>query len=171
MPIRRATIHDSEALVRVKRPGPGRPCLALEQQQLRRFALVDEGIAEYLLAERDMEVVGHAFLRLAGTQSGPGYPDIEDLYVRADCRGHGIGSELLAACEAVALQHGFTHVGLSVNPTFNRQALRLYERLGYCDTGRPPHLDGIYAGVTDWCIEMVKSITLSDSPSVFSKNE
>jgi ribosomal protein S18 acetylase RimI-like enzyme len=171
MLIRRATAHDSEALVRLKRPGAGRPCLALEQQQLRRFALVGEGRAAYLLAERDMDLVGHVFLGFDGTRSAPGYPDIEDLYVRADCRGHGIGSELLAACEVIALELGSTHVGLSVNPTVNRQALRLYERLGYRDTGHPPHLDGIYAGVTDWCIEMVKSITLSDSPSVSSKKE
>jgi ribosomal protein S18 acetylase RimI-like enzyme len=169
MPIRRATVHDSEALVRVKRPGPGSPCLALEQQQLWRFALVDEGRAAYLLAERDREVVGHIFLRLAGTQSAPGYPDIEDLYIRADCRGQGIGSELLAACEVIALEHGCTCVGLSVNPALNERARRLYERLGYRDVGRPLHLDGVYAGVTDWCIEMVKSIRLSDSPSVSSK--
>ena len=171
MHIRRATLHDVEALVRVKRPGSTERCLALHERQLQRFALVDNRLAAYVLAERETEVFGHVLLRLAGTRSAPGYPDIEDLYVREDCRGRGIGRQLIAGCEVIALEHGFRCIGLSVNPTLNGRARRLYERLGYRDVGRPVHLDGVYAGVEDWCIEMAKSLTLSGSPSVFSKNE
>jgi len=171
MHIRRATVSDVEALVRVKRPGIGKHYPVLEERQIRRLARVDKGLAAYLLAERDGEVIGHVFLKFTGTGSAPGYPDIEDLYVREDCRGNGIGGLLISTCEEIAVDHGFARIGLSVNPVLNGGARRLYERLGYRDVGRPPHLDGVYAGVEDWCIEMAKSLTPSGAPSVLSKNE
>jgi GNAT superfamily N-acetyltransferase len=169
--IRRATIDDVGALLRVKRPGLTERCFALDKQQRRRFDLVSDGTAEYLLAARPREVVAHVFLMLAGARSAPGYPDIEDLYVREDWRGQGIGRRLIAACEVLALERGFTRIGLSVNPTLNGRARRLYERLGYHDVGRPVHLDGVYADVEDWCIEMAKPLAPSGFPSVFSKKE
>jgi hypothetical protein len=47
---------------------------------------------------------------------------------------------------------------LAVNPLLNVRARRLYERLGYRDTGHPAYVDGVSDGVEDWVIDMVKLV-------------
>ena len=94
--------------------------------------------------------------------------DAQDLlYTNADSKvligreltqGLGAGSMLIHSCEETAKQHGYTEIGLGVNPTKNSRAKKLYERLGYRDVGTPSYLDGVYDGVEDWVIDMKKEL-------------
>lgn len=121
------------------------------------MAEAEEGKAAYLIAKEGGEIVGNVFIKFYGTPTEP-YPNLEDLYVREDTRGRGVGTALLARSEALVRERGYSRVGLSVNPTLNPRAQALYERLGYRDVGRAPYLSGVYDGDEDWVIDMVKSL-------------
>lgn len=60
--------------------------------------------------------------------------ELKNLHVRADSRGGGIGTALVAAAEAWmrACGHARLSIGVAVD---NSAARRLYERLGYVATG------------------------------------
>jgi GNAT superfamily N-acetyltransferase len=62
-----------------------------------------------------------------------GWLSVNVLFVGETCRGTGIGGELLARAEALALERGATHVYLD---TFSFQAEPFYARRGYEVFGR-----------------------------------
>lgn len=86
------------------------------------------------------------------------HPDISDVYVQEEYRGAGFGTALLLEAERRVAGRGHRHVGLSVNPAENGDARRLYERFGYRHDGGEPYLDGVYDGVEDWVIDLVKEL-------------
>jgi len=99
----------------------------------------------YLVAWEGGTPVGHALLHrrrpaaLAVTEATVDVlPYLEDVFVVPECRNRGIGTALLEAAERAAAEHGDTAVTLAVS-TGNSGARRLYERLGYVDTGVPVH--------------------------------
>jgi GNAT superfamily N-acetyltransferase len=55
------------------------------------------------------------------------------LFVDESCRGTGVGADLLARAEALALERGATHAYLD---TFSFQAEPFYARRGYEPFGR-----------------------------------
>jgi len=104
-----------------------------------RFLRQQKGEAIYLIAWYQGEPAGHGYLKWGGSQDEPvsrqlkvACSDIEDLFVLAELRSRGIGSQLLCFAERLSIEQGFTHLGLSVGAT-NDPARRLYERLGYQD--------------------------------------
>jgi GNAT superfamily N-acetyltransferase len=54
---------------------------------------------------------------------------LNDLYVRPERRGSGVGEALIAAAAAVAREHGASHLRW-FTALDNRRAQRLYERVG-----------------------------------------
>jgi GNAT superfamily N-acetyltransferase len=111
---------------------------------------------DWCVCEVNGQVVGWVLITWSGKPTHPDHPDLSDLYVAEAWRSQGIGSALLRHMEALAAQRGFTKVGLSVNPERNPRAHRLYTRLGYLHDGGPVYLDGVYNGVEDWVIDLVK---------------
>jgi ribosomal protein S18 acetylase RimI-like enzyme len=124
----------------------------------KRIKEMEEGKGDYLVAEEGDEVVGHVFLRYYGTPHIPEYPNINDLAVRVDKRGQGIGTALVRECEKLSKEKGYSQIGIQVNPEPDCPAQRLYKKLGYTDVGNKPYLDGVYDGVEDWVIDMVKDL-------------
>jgi GNAT superfamily N-acetyltransferase len=105
-----------------------------------RFSRQQKGEATYLIAWIQGQPVGHVLLKWGGSQDEPvvrqlrfTFPDIEDLFVLAELRSQGIGSQLLRFAERLAREQGYTNLGLSVAAETNYPARRLYERLGYQD--------------------------------------
>ena len=144
--VRPATLRDYPALCalfeeldefhRLKRPdffrrfdGPAR-----SWEQLGRW-LAGPG-STVLVAEDASDLVGLSLLLLPRPQSpfAGAVPRkvvvIDNLVVRADRRGRGIGEELVAASMDWARGQGATHVELGVHAV-NRHARRFYERLGF----------------------------------------
>jgi GNAT superfamily N-acetyltransferase len=113
---------------------------------------------EWIIATVDGEGVGWIVLRWRGKQTHPEYPDMEDIYVNEAWRGRGIGTALIGFVEGKATRRGHLKLGLAVNPTRNKGARALYERLGYEHTGGTAYLDGVYDGNEDWVIDLEKKL-------------
>jgi GNAT superfamily N-acetyltransferase len=88
----------------------------------------------YLVAWDGSAPVGHAHVAWEGGHAGA--PEIQDMYVLPERRGHGIGAALVDAAEQLAAERGHERMSLSVSDA--GEARPLYERLGYRDAGLPP---------------------------------
>lgn len=100
----------------------------------KRFNKQLAGTAEYLIAWVNDEPAGFFLLDFQGQQYLPDAPEISGGEVKTSLRSHGIGAALIKACEERARLHGSKRVCLLVAHD-NPNARRLYERLGYRDSG------------------------------------
>ncbi len=82
------------------------------------------------LAERDGEVIGFAlwFRNFSTWLAKPGVY-LEDLYVKAEARGHGVGRALLMELVRIARERGYGRVEWSVLD-WNTDAIGFYRSLG-----------------------------------------
>jgi ribosomal protein S18 acetylase RimI-like enzyme len=150
--IRKATLDDIGELKKVK------TSLTDEQIVDRIKRQKDAKDIDYLVYEKDGELVSFVILKWKGKETHPEYPDMEDLHTKESERTKGYATKLIDKCEELAREHGFTKIGLAVNPDSNSYARRLYEKLGYKHDGGKSYLDGIYNGVEDWVIDMEKEL-------------
>lgn len=93
--------------------------------------LIGEGCAaQALVAEVDGEVVGYAIFFLSySTFIGKAGLWLEDLYVKLDFRGMGVGRALITQVASVAQQRGCQRFEWSVLD-WNQRAIEFYESLG-----------------------------------------
>lgn len=132
--IRPAVVADTDALIGLihdlaeyeRSPG---------QVRIDRDALAASLFAEHPtvfahVAEQQGEVVGMAiwFLNFS-TWTGRNGIYLEDLFVRPDCRGSGVGRQLLTALAHLAVEAGYGRIDWSVL-TWNEPALGFYRALG-----------------------------------------
>ncbi len=125
---------------------------------LNRLKEMSRGESVQLVAEEEGNICGQVFLTYYGKATYPQYPDIRDLHVVEGSREQGLGSQLIGICEELTRQKGFNVIGLAVDPKLNARARRLYERLGYVPTGDAAYLAGVYDGVEEWVIDMMKKL-------------
>jgi L-amino acid N-acyltransferase len=84
-----------------------------------------------LVAERDAAVLGFAsFAEFRGAWPGYRYSVEHSVHVRADCRGAGIGPQLVAALFPAAVALG-KHVMIGGIDAANAASLRMHARLGF----------------------------------------
>jgi GNAT superfamily N-acetyltransferase len=144
-----------------------------------RFVRQQRGDATYLIAWHKGHPVGHALLNYGGSrdehvakQSKFACPDLEDLFVLAERRSQGIGSQLVAFAERLASEHGYSYLGISVAAEANDAARRLYEHLGYRDAhfgeylerGEYVDLEGQRHTWEELCIYLIKDLGRADVP-------
>lgn len=99
-----------------------------------------QATATYLVAWQDDEPLGSALVQWRGPV-GPNARaafgqsvEVNHLQVRQAWRGRGVGTSLLAAAEQLMAERGRAVSAVSVE-VGNRDAARLYRRLGYTGTG------------------------------------
>lgn len=96
------------------------------------------GDGEYLLAGAGDEALGVCQLRFrwsVWTSADDCW--LEDLFVRAEARGRGVGRSLVEAAMARARERGCRRIELDVNED-NAAALALYEACGFSREPKPP---------------------------------
>jgi len=90
----------------------------------------DRRVAEVVIADHDGEPAGFAlFFHNFSTFLGRPGIYLEDLFVRPERRGRGIGETLLAFLAKLAVERGCGRLEWSVLD-WNEPAIRFYERLG-----------------------------------------
>ncbi len=107
------------------------PEAAVATPELMRDALFGENAVAYaILAELDGTTVGFAlyFFNFSTWTGRPGLY-LEDLYVKTEARGLGIGRKLFVYLAQVALDRGCGRLELSVLD-WNASAIGFYEKLG-----------------------------------------
>ncbi len=126
----------------------------------------------YLVVVVDHVLVGFACLVIrrpaswsdaADTQH---LPQIVDVQVKEAYRGQGYGSAFVDAIERIAVNGGYRHLYLSVEPADNPRAYALYRRLGYQPLQAEPYrklwaftdsAGAVHRG-EDWVVDMVKRL-------------
>ncbi len=100
-------------------------------EDLLSAALFDEPRAVFAnVADDDGEVVGMTiWFRNFSTWTGRLGIYLEDLYVRPEARGRGVGAALMAALADEAHAHGYARIDWSVLD-WNESAIRFYESIG-----------------------------------------
>jgi GNAT superfamily N-acetyltransferase len=96
-----------------------------------------------LLPEWDGKAAGYAyFFEIYSSFAGPGL-FLEDIYVREEFRGKGIGKAVMAAVALIALREGYGAMRWEVLD-WNRPAIDFYKKLGatFLDDWKEIRLDG-----------------------------
>jgi GNAT superfamily N-acetyltransferase len=97
---------------------------------LRKWLFGDRPVAEVVLAYADSAVVGFAlFFHNFSTFLGRPGLYLEDLFVKPEWRGRGIGQRLLVHLAELAVERGCGRMEWMVLD-WNEPALRFYERMG-----------------------------------------
>jgi GNAT superfamily N-acetyltransferase len=100
------------------------------ESMLLEYLFGPRPMAEVVLAEEDGRAVGFAlfFSNFSTFLGRPGLY-LEDLYVREEMRGRGVGRQLLAYLAALAVERGWGRMEWAVLD-WNAPAIGFYEKLG-----------------------------------------
>lgn len=100
------------------------------EELLRKYLFSSKPVAEVLIAKLDEKTVGFAlfFINFSTFLSLPGIY-LEDLFVKPDFRGQGIGKSLLIELIKIANERGYGRVEWSVLD-WNKPAISFYKSLG-----------------------------------------
>jgi ribosomal protein S18 acetylase RimI-like enzyme len=89
----------------------------------------------------DILCIGGRMLGLVETMLRSDHLWIENVAVRPDCQGKGLGRQLLAHAERRAAEAGLAEIRLQTNAAFEAN-VALYERAGYRVDKREPFMGG-----------------------------
>ena len=132
--IAEATAHDAPVILELIRQLAAYEKLAdkvtATEEQLRRTLFGPRPAAEVLLASADGATVGYAlfFTTYSTFLAQPGLY-LEDLFVKSEARGHGIGTALLSRLAQLAVERECGRVEWSVLD-WNEPSIRFYQSLG-----------------------------------------
>lgn len=100
------------------------------EEDLMRGLFGSRPYAECMLAERDGQIVGYAlFFHNFSTFTGKPGIFLEDLYVKSQYRGGGIGMQFFRELARIALERNCGRMEWSVL-NWNESALKFYQKLG-----------------------------------------
>lgn len=116
---------DAEAQTCAHLMATSEPWITLGRSFETTLRVVQDPTREVYLARDDDEIVGFVILCLTGAFVGY----IQTICVHPNRRGQGLGSQLVEFAEQRILEE-FPNVFMCVS-SFNRNAQRLYQRLGY----------------------------------------
>jgi ribosomal protein S18 acetylase RimI-like enzyme len=111
---------------------------ATKQRRGLSRILGDPSVGRIYVAREDARVLGMvSILRSVSTAEGGPVGLLEDLVVRPECRGQGVGARLLAYAIAQAEADGLLRLMLLTDGD-NLGAQRLYEKAGFARSGMLP---------------------------------
>jgi L-amino acid N-acyltransferase YncA len=102
----------------------------------RRQVVLDHGLP-YLVAELEGYIVGYSYAAPFRPREGYRFTVEDSIYVRADCKGYGVGkrllSELISICQARSC-HSMVACVCGINPV----SVALHASLGFVPIGTLP---------------------------------
>jgi GNAT superfamily N-acetyltransferase len=108
----------------------------LTAQTLARVALGTSPWVWLHVAEKDGALLGYAALcPMIGLVYARTGMDMQHLYVKQHARGQGVGTALIAACEAFAVSQKCSYLSVGTHPD-NATAAKVYQSAGFVQ--RPP---------------------------------
>jgi len=126
--IRPATLDDIPRLVEIEKA-----CFESDRLNRRNFRyMLTKGHAETLVAEQEGRIEGYVMVLF---HRGTSLARLYSIAVSGGARRSGLGRELVAATEAVALAHDCIYMRLEIRVD-NTPSLQMFERLGYQQFGR-----------------------------------
>ena len=100
-----------------------------DELELRETLFANDRFVEVLIAEFDGQIVGQAlFFKNFSTFLGKPGIYLEDLYVKPEMRGKGIGKQLLEKIISIAKERNYGRVEWSVLD-WNKPAIKFYEKI------------------------------------------
>lgn len=124
MTIRRA-MNDAELELCARTMANSEPWLTLRRTFEDSVALLSNVTKEVYLAAHESEIAGFIILDMNGAFKGY----LQTICVMPSCRGHGVGTQLIAFAEQRIFREA-PNVFMCVS-SFNPEARKLYLRLGY----------------------------------------
>lgn len=112
------------------------PPTALEMEQ--RFSALIEKDMPFLVATRDDQIVGYAYVGPYRTRWGYRYTVEDSVYVSKDYLGRGIGRVLLSALIERATARGFRQMISVIGDSANAASIALHSQLGFKVIGALP---------------------------------
>ncbi len=99
------------------------------EEQLYHW-LFERNAATVLIAEYDKEAIGYAlYYPIFGSFSAAGKVHLEDFFLKADYRGHGLGRYFLAGVARIVLAEGYVEMEWSCLD-WNKPSIAFYEKAG-----------------------------------------
>lgn len=125
--IRPATLEDIDGLVELERQ-----CFTSDQISRRQFRwMIVRANARLNVCVRENFLLGYVLVLF---HKGTSLARLYSLAVSPSLRGSGLGQQLLAVAEELAIEHACVYLRLEVDPR-NIRAVTLYERHGYTRFG------------------------------------
>ncbi|MBI1257326.1 MAG: GNAT family N-acetyltransferase [Chloroflexi bacterium] len=134
LPLRRAVPSDAPAVRALTRAAYEKWIPIIHREPLPMTADYDRALAEHLI---DLWEEDQQLLALIEMIPAEGYLLIENLAVRPDQQGKGLGDRLLHHAEDVAVALGFSEIQLYTNAAFTVN-IAFYARRGYQEYQRAP---------------------------------
>ena len=104
--------------------------LAVSEESIVGSFFSDDSFCKSLVIENDRKLIGYSiFYPCFKSFSGLKSLFLEDLYIKPEFRGHGLGKELFRSVSDHALQNGFSRIDFQVLD-WNKEAVEFYEHLG-----------------------------------------
>jgi GNAT superfamily N-acetyltransferase len=126
-------------------------------------------VQTYVVAWDGDEPIGHAHVAWTGTELG--VPEVQDVFVVEQRRRRGVATALMAHAEALAAGRGHDRVSIG-HSLDNEAARRLYEGLGYRNSGVPPRpvrgtitIRGRALDIDDTIVYLVKDLSVDSGRS------
>ena len=144
--LRNATPADAEALIAIYAPYVRKTAITYEYEvpSLSEFTRRIEGYSAkypYLVAEIDGIPVGYAYAAPLGSRPAFDWSVETAIYIREDCKGHGIGRALYEELEARLVRQGIRTMTAAVatvshdDPYLTNASLDFHIRMGFSPVG------------------------------------
>ena len=108
-----------------------------EATMRRRLQTVMESGLPYLVAELDGYIVGYSYAAIFRPRAGYCFTVEDSIYVRADCRGYGVGKSLLSELTSICTLRG-CHSMVACICGDNVPSVALHASLGFLPIGVLP---------------------------------
>lgn len=133
----------------------------IDEFAARRSAILRAGYS-YLASERDGRVVGYAYTSAFRARTGYRFTVENSIYIAPDCKGQGIGRQLLAALIEDSIARGFHQMIAVIGDADHAASIKLHADLGFVQVARYAAIGFKFGRWLD-SIHMQRALAATDS--------